>query len=139
MTACMYVVAAILGIQLGDTVRFLGSLFTPMAAGQRWVGGSILGIMALVWGWLYPRVRPSLPGSGWRAGLYYGLLVWLLSTVAIFPLIAWFHPAVAAAQVPAPGLLAFGFGYKAAAASLLVHALYGIVLGSYVGTLDGNE
>lgn len=139
ITMFVYVFAALIGERLGLTVRFLGSLVATNPGTQAWIGGIVLGVMALVWGALYAYARNGLSLEGWSGGLVYGLLVWLVSTSLIFPLIAFARPAATAALVPAPGLLALGFGAKAILTSLLAHAVYGMVLGAYVAAQTDEE
>lgn len=73
-------------------------------------------VLALVYGRL---VEPSLGGPGWRKGIIFALVPWLLSVVAFLPIMGG---GFAGADIDAGPLPLIG--------NLLLHLVYGVVLGS---------
>lgn len=127
----VYLLASLLGARLGQLVPFLGNFARIGPARNAVIGGLVFGVMALAWAVLYSSIREELPGaSGWQRGAIFGLAVWLASTAIILPLLA---AAVPLSLDATPGLLALGFGTRAALTSLLAHLVYGGVLGGFLG------
>lgn len=84
-------------------------------------------IMGLVWALIYGRfVEPALGGPGWRKGMLFALVPWLLSIVAFLPLVGG-------------GLLGanIGAGALPILGNLILHLVYGAVLGSVYGDALG--
>ncbi len=77
-------------------------------------------VLGLVWAMIYARwFVQRLPGAGWQRGMLFSLIPWLLSLLVFFPL---------------TGLGLFGreldAGFLPAAGNLVLHLVYGAVLGS---------
>jgi hypothetical protein len=89
------------------------------AAGVFLVGGVI---WALVYGLFFER---RLSGAGWQRGVKFALLPWAVSLVVLLPLAGG-------------GLLGFGLGAGPLPiiGNLLLHAVYGAVLGAIYGSAD---
>lgn len=132
MIGWVYLVSRLVGLGLGDAARFVGGYVDGSGDGSLRLGRVILFAMAPVWGLVYGYVRPLLPGSETQRGLLFGALVWLLSTVLLFPLLALFHPAPGIAEEPGLGGMGFG-GFQALLVSLTAHLLFGWILGWWVG------
>ena len=80
-------------------------------------------LMGLVWALVYGRfVEPILGGPGWRKGMLFSLLPWLLSIVAFLPLMGG---GFLGAGIDAGPLPVFG--------NLVLHLIYGAVLGAVYG------
>lgn len=80
-------------------------------------------VMGLVWALLYGRfVEPALAGPGWRKGVLFALVPWLLSVVAFLPLVGggFLGAGIGAGPLPILG-------------NLILHLVYGAVLGSVYG------
>jgi len=89
--------------------------------------------LGLLWAGIYAYyVEPALSGPGWRKGLLFSLVPWLLSILIFFPLVG-------------AGILGFGLnaGPLPIIGNLVLHAVFGVVLGriyalSALGGTDAN-
>ncbi|MDL2399604.1 DUF6789 family protein [Rhizobium mayense] len=79
-----------------------------------WIGHFVLG--TIVWGIIYAAIQASLPGTPVVRGLIFGALAWLAMMIIFMPLAG--H-----------GLFALSLGGQAAVATLVLHLVYGAVLG----------
>jgi uncharacterized membrane protein YagU involved in acid resistance len=91
--------------------KFTGADF-PSALG--WAGHFFLG--TIVWGLVFAWLEAALPGVPIVKGLLFGFFAWVLMMVLFMPL---------AGQ----GFFGFKNGPPAAVASLILHLIYGAVLG----------
>ena len=79
-----------------------------------WIGHFVLGTVA--WGIIYAALQASLPGAPVVKGLIFGALAWLAMMIIFMPLAG--H-----------GLFALSLGPQATVATLVLHLIYGAVLG----------
>ncbi len=80
-------------------------------------------IMGLVWAVIYARFAVShLSGPGWRRGVVFAIIPFLLSLFVFFPIagIGFFGSGISAGPLPALG-------------SLILHLVYGALLGTLYG------
>jgi hypothetical protein len=102
------------------------------SVGDGFAVGLILNlVMGVVWAMIYAWLfAPRLPGPGWRRGALFSLIPWFLSLVVFFPIagIGFFGSEVNAGILPAAG-------------NLVLHLVYGVVLGSLyrVREINGDE
>jgi hypothetical protein len=83
-------------------------------------------LAGLAWALVYARfVEERLPGPGWRRGMLFSIVPWLLSLVVFFPLVGagFFGAGLNAGPLPALG-------------NLVLHLLYGAVLGTVYAIPD---
>lgn len=73
-------------------------------------------IGTVVWGILFALIEPVLPRPDWLAGIVFGLTAWIVMMVVLMP----------AAGV---GLFGADLGFAAPVISLVVHTVYGAILG----------
>lgn len=102
-----------------DTIRMIHSLTGgPLISG--WLGHFVIG--ALIWGTLFAIIYRGLPsGVGLIKGLAFGVLAWLAMMLVFLPLVG-------------AGFFGLAIGWPVAVAALVLHLIYGSVLGiSYVG------
>lgn len=85
-----------------------------------WIVHFLLG--TFVWGEIFVLLLPVLKGTDWLRGIYFGLIAWALMMVGYMPLMG--H-----------GLFASELGLLIMLATLLLHILYGFVLGLAYGFL----
>jgi Protein of unknown function (DUF2938). len=86
-----------------------------------WIVHFVIG--ALLWGALFAWVEPRLPGDAHaRRGTLFGVLVWLVMMLVIMPLAG-------------AGVFALRIGVPASLVTLLLHVVYGFVLGWTYGKL----
>jgi hypothetical protein len=88
------------------------SLNLPLPFG--WVGHFFLG--TVIWGLIYAALHASVPGAPVVKGLIFGALAWLAMMILFMPLAG--H-----------GLFALSVGPQAVVATLVLHLIYGAVLG----------
>lgn len=79
-----------------------------------WLGHFVLG--TIVWGTIYAALQASLPGTPVVRGLVFGALAWLAMMIFFMPLAG--H-----------GLFALSLGPQVTVATLVLHLIYGAVLG----------
>ncbi|MBI4638660.1 MAG: hypothetical protein HY727_20175 [Candidatus Rokubacteria bacterium] len=122
MTFMMYFVAPMMLGRPMDIAAMLGSLLGGWAMGMlmHLVNGSI--IFPLIYAYVLYRI---LPGEPWLKGTIWGLILWLVSQALVTPMMGG-------------GLFsANAGGLMAATASLIGHAIYGVLLGAVAGAAQG--
>jgi uncharacterized membrane protein YagU involved in acid resistance len=90
----------------------LTGMTLPLPLG--WIGHFVLG--TVVWGIIYAAMQASLPGAPIVKGLIFGALAWLAMMIIFMPLAG-------------NGLFALSLGLPATVATLVLHLVYGAVLG----------
>jgi hypothetical protein len=92
-----------------------------LAAGIYLAGG-------LLWAIVYTLVEPRLPGAPWQRGVIFAMLPALVSLVVVLPLLGG-------------GLfgVAFGAGPLPAIGNILLHAVYGAILGVVYGPFGDRD
>lgn len=91
-----------------------GILGTPSSPLVGWVIHFLIG--AVLWGILFALVHDYLPGSSVARGLVFGTAAWLLMMILVMPMAG-------------AGLFGLGIGIGAPVATLVLHWVYGGVLG----------
>jgi len=100
--------------------------FIDAAAPNLFAAAGVFLVGGVVWALVYGLVfEPRLSGPGWQRGLKFALLPWLVSLVVVLPLVGG-------------GLLGLGLGAGPLPilGNLLLHAVYGVVLGVTFGSAD---
>lgn len=87
---------------------------TAMALSFGWIGHFALG--TIIWGTIYAAMHADLPGLPVVRGLIFGALAWLAMMIVFMPMAG--H-----------GLFALSLGLRAVVATLVLHLVYGAVLG----------
>ena len=123
----------LLGVPLGDLVRLLGT----MVAGNApplvwWPAGLVLhASVGAVWAVFYAYFFWStFDWSPPLQGLVFSFIPIVLAGLIMLPQLALMHPLVLRGEMPRPGLFSFGIGWGGAAAIVLGHLIYGVVMGS---------
>jgi uncharacterized membrane protein YagU involved in acid resistance len=93
----------------------------PMFVG--WLGHFAIGTVA--WGILYALIHRSLPGGALMKGAVFGVLAWLAMMVLFMPLAG--H-----------GFFAMKLGMMAMVGTLVLHLIYGMVLGVVYAKSQGG-
>ncbi len=124
MTLMMYLVAPMMLGRPMDVAAMLGGML-----GGSWmmgmVGHLINGtvIFPLLYAYLLYRILPGFP---WVKGMIWGLILWFLSQALITPMMGG-------------GMFsAKAGGLMAVMASLIAHAIYGVLLGEISGPSEGS-
>lgn len=128
-----YLIANALGAPNGTRIEQWSWALTENELTEN-VGGSFgLGmvlnlIVGVVWAMIYGRfVEPMLSGPGWRQGVMFSLVPWLLSLVVFFPIMG---VGLFGMDLDAGPLPVFG--------NLIVHLVYGAVLGTMFAIEEGE-
>lgn len=134
MATIMYVLPLV-GLGQVDLPTWVARLFIDAPAKVGAVGLGLHLFLGFGYAWLFvSHVEPRLQCGPGRAGLLFGLALWLFAQVVAVPLLGIFAEAASA-----PGFLAMRLGPGAAAASLLAHLAYGGTLGFVYGCHWGGR
>ncbi|WP_133130760.1 DUF6789 family protein [Legionella yabuuchiae] len=99
-----------------DFNQFLGSE-TPIVG---WIIHFLLG--SFIWGVLFALLAPALMGAYWLRGISFGIIAWLLMMFGYMP-------------VMDHGFFAAELGVQVIIATLVLHIIYGFVLGLAYGLM----
>jgi hypothetical protein len=125
MTAMMYIIAPMMLGRSMDVAASLGAML-----GGSWALGMLMHlingsvIFPLIFAYLLYRY---LPGEPWLKGTIWGLALWFVSQALVTPMMGG-------------GMFsAKAGGLMAVIASLLGHAVYGVLLGAVAGAAEGSS
>ena len=107
-----------------EDIAHVADHLTGMILPFGWIGHFALGTVA--WGIIYAALQASLPGAPVVRGLVFGALAWLAMMIFFTPLAG--H-----------GLFALSLGPQATVATLVLHLVYGAVLGEVYGLLATKQ
>ena len=99
--------------------RYTGLQFPPSLG---WVVHFFIG--TVIWGILYTWIRKILPGPAVVKGLIFGLLAWLAMMIVFMP-------------VAGHGLFGLSLGIAVPGATLVLHLVFGAVLGAVYASTRG--
>lgn len=122
--------APTLGLVKVDFPYLLGRLWYPEGKLTLVGGWGLFLLGGVFWAFIYASyLHDRLPGPGWLQGCIYGVGLFLLTSLLVFPLMS-LHPLVREQKLLAPGFFGLGLsGWKAALSNFLGHCLYGLLLG----------
>lgn len=89
-----------------------------------WILHFLIG--AVLWGLLFVWIGTRLPGGRVVQGIEFGVLAWLSMMLIVFP-------------IAGAGLFGLAIGPPAAVATLVLHIIYGAVLGWMYQTLETRQ
>jgi hypothetical protein len=123
----------LLGLPLGDLVRFLGTMIAGNAPSAVWwpLGLALHVSVGAVWAIFYAYFFWST--FDWRPplqGLVFSCIPILLAGFVMLPQLGWMHPLVLRGEIPRPGLFSFGIGVGGPTVIVLGHVIYGWIMGS---------
>ncbi|QBR83469.1 hypothetical protein E3983_03270 [Legionella israelensis] len=78
------------------------------------------GLGTFIWGGIFVILVPALKGSYWLRGIYFGIIAWFLMMIGYMP-------------VMAHGFFGMNLGLQVIIATLVLHIIYGFVLGLTYG------
>lgn len=135
MTTIMYVLP----------VLHLGQVDAPLWTARLFITDPVLAAAAGLtmhlfvgfgYAWIFARhVEPRLATGPMRAGLIYGLALWMFAQMIAVPSLGALADFIRDSTAASPGFLAARLGFGAALASLVAHLAYGSVLGFVYGCL----
>ena len=104
------------------------AMMTTMAGASSpvvgWIAHFVIG--SIFWGVGFAVVGPYLPGPYWLRGTIFAVGAWLMMMIAVMPMAG-------------AGLFGLGLGMMTPAATLLLHVVFGLVLGGTYGLLGGKQ
>jgi hypothetical protein len=109
-----FVATLVLSVML-DPIAVVTKALWPASPANGWLLHFVVGMM--IWGAGFAFFFDHFRGPPWLRGLAYALLAWLLVMVVVTPLTG-------------DGLFSLRLGILAPVITLIVHALYGAVLGT---------
>jgi hypothetical protein len=123
----------LLGLPLGDLVRFLGNLVAPHSSAWIWwpIGLVLHAGVGAIWAIFYAYFFWST--FGWPPavqGLAFSLLPIVLAGLVMLPQLGWMHPLVLNGELARPRLFALGQGWGGPASIVLGHLIYGLTMGA---------
>jgi hypothetical protein len=123
----------LLGLPLGDLVRFLGTLVAPHSAVWIWwpMGLALHAGVGAIWSVFYAYFFWST--FDWPPavqGLAFSLLPIVLAGLVMMPQLGWMHPLVLNGKVAQPGVFGLGQGWGGPASIILGHLVYGFTMGA---------
>ncbi len=99
-----------------DVVAMLTKMMGASSLAMGWIAHFVIG--TIVWGFLLAWLDPHLPGkSHWVKGVMFGVAAWLVMMFAIMPMAG-------------AGFFGMNFGMMAPVMTLVLHIIYGAVLGA---------
>lgn len=109
-----------------DPIRMLADMAGASSLRAGWIMHFMIGSVA--WGLLYSFVQAWLPGGMTVRGILFGMGAWLLIMVVVMPMAG-------------AGLFALGISMAAPIVTLVLHIMFGAVLGAVYGPLaaDGHS
>ncbi len=123
----LMVVKSMMGLmpELNVIAMLSGMMGSSLAIG--WIAHFMIG--TVVWGILFAVFAASLPGNSlWLKGILFGVIAWLGMMIAIMPMAG-------------AGLFGMNLGMAAPIMTLVLHVIYGAVLGGVYAALPnpGSE
>ena len=107
-----------------DSIAMLSKMVGNISPVMAWVAHFMIG--SVVWGVLYAWLAPSLPGPNWFKGALFATGAWLAMMIAIMPMAG-------------AGLFGLSLGMTAPIATLMLHWVFGAVLGVVYGVLGDQS
>ena len=102
-----------------DVIAILSNMMGASSPAIGWAAHFMIGIV--VWGGLFAWLDPHLPGgSYWLKGIIFGVGAWLLMMIAVMPMAG-------------EELFGMNFGMMAPVMTLVLHVIFGAVLGVVYG------
>lgn len=102
-----------------NVIVMLSKMMASSSPAMGWLAHFMIG--AVVWGSLFAWLDPHLPGKRhWLKGITFGVGAWLLMMIAVMPMAG-------------AGLFGLNFGMMAPIMTLMLHVIFGAVLGGVYG------
>lgn len=102
-----------------NVIRMLGQMSGTGPMGG-WVIHFLIGTVA--WGLLFVALNPNLPGAQWLKGVVFGIGAWILMMLIVMPMAG-------------AGLFGLNIGIMAPVMTLVLHMIFGAVMGGTYGWL----
>lgn len=130
-------------IMLPDQMRMnlfmmLGTMMLPVGAAAFVMGAMAHAVMSVVFGLAHGAIFAAADiDSAWVAwGLLFGLAHWAVAGMAL-GMLPVMHPRIRDGELEAPGFFALSYPLMTAVAFLMLHLLFGVVVGALYGAWAG--
>ncbi len=107
-----------------DVIRMLGEMVGNGSRTVGWLAHFLIGTVA--WGLLYVAMFGAADRGHWWRGIVFAVGAWLVMMIAVMPMAG-------------AGFFGWDLGALAPVATLMLHLIYGIVLGATYGALSRRE
>lgn len=102
-----------------NIIKMLSNMLGATSPAVGWIPHFLIG--TVLWGTLFAWLDPSIPGeSHWLKGIWFGIGAWLLMMIIIMPMAG-------------AGFFGANLGIMAPVMTLILHMVYGVVLGGVYG------
>lgn len=102
-----------------NPIKMMSDMVGANTPAVGWVMHFMIG--TILWGTLFAWLDPSLPGGGhWLKGIWFSIGAWLIMMIALMPMAG-------------AGLFGMKLGMMAPMMTLVMHVIYGAVLGGLYG------
>ncbi len=139
MTALMFM-GRVMGMTAMNLEMALGSMMTQTVSSTSWILGLVLhlmvgGLIALIYGFGFEYIAHK---AGWLTGVGFAIVHAIVSGIAM-GMIGMMHPLMVVAQpvsegrLLAPGFFASNFGMMTVGAFIMLHLVYGAIVGVLYG------
>jgi hypothetical protein len=133
--------AQMTGLTRMDLPLMLGTVVTGRPEQARALGILIHLVNGQVFALLYASAFAAIGYARWWMGLMFGLIHGVAALVIMVPSLPAVHPRMASeragpgltAALEPPGFLALNYGNQTPMVTLVAHALYGLILGAFLG------
>lgn len=117
----LMIVKSMMGLMPELDVITMLSRMMGMPAIMGWIAHFAIGTIA--WGGLFALIQDRLPGNTlWLRGVVFGIGVWLMMMIAVMPMAG-------------AGLFGMALGIMAPMATLILHIIFGAILGGTYSVL----
>jgi hypothetical protein len=124
-----------------DLPLILGAVLTGKPELARVLGLLIHLVNGQIFALLYASAFAAIGYARWWMGLAFGLVHGTAALTVVIPFLPGAHPRMASersgpdltAALEPPGLLALNYGKQTPIVTLIGHALYGLILGAFLG------
>jgi hypothetical protein len=116
----------------------LGTMMLPVGAAAFVMGAMVHAGMSVVFGLVHGAIFSAADiDSAWAAwGLLFGLAHWAVTGMALGMLPAM-HPRIQSGEIEAPGLFALSYPPMTAMGFLMLHLVFGVIVGALYGAWAG--
>ena len=139
MAAILYMAIFMLPDQMKmNLFMMLGSMMLPVGAAAFVMGAMMHAGMSVVMGLIHGAVfaAADIDSAEWAWGLLFGLVHWVAVGMAL-GMLPLMHPRIRSGEVDAPGFYALNFPPMTAMGFLMLHLVFGVLVGVLYGAWAG--
>lgn len=119
-----------------DLLKMLGTMMMPVSGMTYGVGSVIHAMMSIIFASVHVAffVWLDIDSSLALWGLLFGAVHWMMVGVAFGMMKSSVHRGIRDGAVQAPGFFGLGMGIMTAVGILMVHLIYGVLVGAFYGS-----